>query len=110
MPVPRKVSAPRRRVAPNAEARLLGDVSAAKGELEEAVKEYPCCQSDLYGPEVTPKALTKAINIYRTLGNQEKAQELTQEPQHRLSELRRPGEALNEALATGPGAPLHRQF
>ena len=30
-------------------------------------------------PEVTPKALTKAINAYRTLGNQTRAEELTQE-------------------------------
>ncbi len=30
-------------------------------------------------PEITPKALTKAISAYRTLGNQAKAQELTQE-------------------------------
>lgn len=64
----------------NAEARLLlGDVSAAKGELEEAVKEYLVVSQIFMDPEVTPKALTKAINIYRTLGNQEKAQELTQE-------------------------------
>lgn len=64
----------------NAEARiLLGDISAASGNLEEAAREYLVVSQIFMDPEVTPKALTKAINAYRTLGNQEKAQELTQE-------------------------------
>jgi TolA-binding protein len=64
----------------NAEARLLlGDVSAANGNLEEAAKEYLVVSQIFMDPEITPKALTKAINAYRTLGNQAKAQELTQE-------------------------------
>lgn len=64
----------------NAEARLLlGDISAANGNLEEAAKEYLVVSQIFMDPEITPKALTKAINAYRTLGNQAKAQELTQE-------------------------------
>ena len=64
----------------NAEARLLlGDISAANGNLEEAAKEYLVVSQIFMDPEITPKALTKAINAYRTLGNQEKATELTQE-------------------------------
>lgn len=64
----------------NAEARLLlGDISAAGGNLEEAAKEYLVVSQIFMDPEITPKALTKAINAYRTLGNQAKATELTQE-------------------------------
>lgn len=64
----------------NAEARLLlGDISAANGNLEEAAKEYLVVSQIFMDPEITPKALTKAINAYRTLGNQARAQELTQE-------------------------------
>lgn len=64
----------------NAEARLLlGDISAANGNLEEAAKEYLVVSQIFMDPEITPKALTKAINAYRTLGNQAKATELTQE-------------------------------
>jgi tetratricopeptide (TPR) repeat protein len=64
----------------NAEARiLLGDISAANGNLEDAVRDYLVVSQIFMDPEVTPKALTKAINAYRTLGNQTKAEELTQE-------------------------------
>lgn len=64
----------------NAEARLLlGDISAAGGNLSEAVKDYLVVSQIFMDPEITPKALTKAINAYRTLGDQAKAQELTQE-------------------------------
>ncbi len=64
----------------NAEARiLLGDIAAANGQLEEAAKEYLVVSQIFMDPEITPKALTKAINAYRSLGNQAKAQELTQE-------------------------------
>lgn len=64
----------------NAEARLLlGDIAAAGGNLSEAVKDYLVVSQIFMDPEITPKALTKAINAYRTLGDQAKAQELTQE-------------------------------
>ncbi|MCB1204098.1 MAG: tetratricopeptide repeat protein, partial [Verrucomicrobiae bacterium] len=64
----------------NAEARLLlGDVSAANGNLEDAANNYLVVSQIFMDPEITPKALTKAIKAYRTLGNQAKAQELTQE-------------------------------
>jgi len=64
----------------NAEARiLLGDIAAANGNLDEAAKSYLVVSQIFMDPEITPKALTKAINAYRSLGNQAKAQELTQE-------------------------------
>ncbi len=64
----------------NAEARiLLGDISAADGKLEEAAKEYLVVSQIFTDPEVTPKALAKAIKAYRALGNQARAEELTQE-------------------------------
>lgn len=64
----------------NADSRLLlGDISAAEGDLEGAAREYLVVSQIFMDPEITPKALTKAINAYRTLGNQAKAQELTQE-------------------------------
>ncbi len=64
----------------NAETRLLlGDIAAAGGDLEAAVKEYLVVSQIFMDPEITPRALTKAINAYRSLGNQAKAQELTQE-------------------------------
>ena len=64
----------------NAEARiLLGDISAADGKLDEAAKEYLVVSQIFTDPEVTPKALTKAINAYRSLGNEARAGELTQE-------------------------------
>jgi TolA-binding protein len=64
----------------NAEARiLLGDIAAADGKLDEAAKEYLVVSQIFMDPEVTPKALTKAINAYRSLGNEARAGELTQE-------------------------------
>jgi tetratricopeptide (TPR) repeat protein len=64
----------------NAETRiLLGDISAAGGDLEEAAKEYLVVSQIFTDPEITPKALAKAIDAYRSLGNQPKAQELTQQ-------------------------------
>jgi tetratricopeptide (TPR) repeat protein len=64
----------------NAEARiLLGDIAAADDKLDEAAKEYLVVSQIFMDPEVTPKALTKAINAYRSLGNEARAVELTQE-------------------------------
>ncbi len=64
----------------NAEARiLLGDISAAEDDLEEAAKEYLVVSQIFTDPEITPRALAKAIDAYRSLGNQPKAQELTQQ-------------------------------
>lgn len=64
----------------NAEARLLlGDISAAKGDLEEGLKEYLIVSQIFMDPEVTPKALLKTVNAYRSLGNQEKAEQLNKE-------------------------------
>ncbi|HRQ89918.1 MAG TPA: tetratricopeptide repeat protein, partial [Bacteroidia bacterium] len=64
----------------NAETRLLlGDISAASGNLEEAAKEYMVVSQIFMDPEITPKALAKAIGAYRSLGNQQKVDELTAE-------------------------------
>ncbi|MDF1825998.1 MAG: tetratricopeptide repeat protein [Verrucomicrobiales bacterium] len=64
----------------NAEARLLlGDIGAANGNLEEAAREYLVVSQIFTDPEVTPKALAKAINAYQSLGNRDKAQELQNE-------------------------------
>ncbi len=64
----------------NAEARLLlGDIGAAEGNLEEAAREYLVVSQIFSDPEVTPKALSKAINAYQSLGNRDKAQELQNE-------------------------------
>jgi len=64
----------------NAEARLLlGDISAAQGDLEQARNEYLIVSQIFTDPEITPKALMKAMNAYRSLGNQEKAEQLNQE-------------------------------
>ena len=64
----------------NAEARLLlGDIAAAKGDLEQGLKEYLIVSQIFMDPEVTPKALLKTVNAYRSLGNQEKAEQLNKE-------------------------------
>ncbi|MEM6916076.1 MAG: tetratricopeptide repeat protein, partial [Verrucomicrobiota bacterium] len=61
----------------NAEARLLlGDIGAAEGNLEEAARDYLVVSQIFSDPEVTPKALAKAINAYQLLGNRDRAQEL----------------------------------
>lgn len=64
----------------NAEARLLlGDIGAAEGNLEEAAREYLVVSQIFSDPEVTPRALAKAINAYQSLGNRDRAQELQDE-------------------------------
>lgn len=64
----------------NAEARLLlGDIAAAEGDLEQASKEYVIVSQIFTDPEITPKALLKAVTAYRSLGNQEKADQLNKE-------------------------------
>ncbi|MEM7698878.1 MAG: tetratricopeptide repeat protein [Verrucomicrobiota bacterium] len=66
----------------NAEARvLLGDVEAASGNLVEAAREYLVVSQIFLDPEVTPKALAKAINAYQALGNQEQVDKLSRELQ-----------------------------
>lgn len=61
----------------NAEARLLlGDIAAGQGDLEAAVKDYLVVSQIFMDPEITPRALSKAIAAYGSLGNQAKAQEL----------------------------------
>lgn len=64
----------------NAESRiLLGDISTAEGDLEGGVREYLVVSQIFEDKEVTPVALTKAINVYISLGDQEKAIELREQ-------------------------------
>lgn len=64
----------------NAEARLLlGDIAAESGDLDGAAKEYLVVSQIFTDPEITPRALDKAINAYRSLGNQARAAELEQQ-------------------------------
>jgi len=64
----------------NAEARiLLGDIAAANGNLADAARDYLVVSQIFYDPDVTPKALAKAINAYQSLGNRDKAEQLQQE-------------------------------
>ena len=64
----------------NAAARiLLGDVAAADGNLADAARAYLVVSQIFYDPEVTPKALAKAVNAYQALGNLDKAEQLQQE-------------------------------
>ncbi len=61
----------------NAESRILmGDVAAMKGDLEGAAREYLVVSQIFDDRDVTPIALTKAINAYLSLGKREKADEL----------------------------------
>ncbi|MDF1755811.1 MAG: tetratricopeptide repeat protein [Verrucomicrobiales bacterium] len=61
----------------NAEARiLLGDIAAGEGDLEGAVREYLVVSQIFEDKEITPIALTKAINVYLSLGDQEEAAKL----------------------------------
>ena len=61
----------------NAEARiLLGDIAAAEGDLEGAAREYLVVSQIFNHKEITPRALTKAISAYISLGNQEEAAKL----------------------------------
>lgn len=64
----------------NAEARiLLGDVAAEQGNLAEAAREYVVVSQIFSDPEVTPRALSKAVKAYQALGDREKAQQLQQQ-------------------------------
>lgn len=75
----------------NAEARiLLGDIGAAEGNLEEAAREYLVVSQIFSDPEVTPKALAKAINAYQSLGNRDQAQELQNELSAQFPNYRQP--------------------
>lgn len=64
----------------NAEARILmGDVSAAEGNLDEAAREYLVVSQIFTDRNVTPVALTKAINAYISLGKPEQAETLNEQ-------------------------------
>lgn len=64
----------------NAQSRiLLGDVAAANGDLNQALREYLIVSQIFSDPEVTPMALLKTVNAHRSLGNQEKADSLMNE-------------------------------
>ncbi len=73
----------------NAEARiLLGDVLMVEGALNDAAAEYLIVSEVFEDPEVTPLALTKAINVYQKLGDDAKAQELGAKLQARFPDYR----------------------
>lgn len=75
----------------NAEARiLLGDIAAANGNLEEAAREYLVVSQIFMDPEVTPKALSKAINAYQSLGNKEKAEQFRAELRSKFPNYKAP--------------------
>ena len=64
----------------NAEARLLlGDIAAENGNLADAARDYLVVSQIFYDPDVTPKALAKAADAYRSLGKHDKAEQLQQE-------------------------------
>ena len=64
----------------NAEARILmGDVSAVEGDLEAAAREYLVVSQIFMDPDVTPIALSKAINAYLSLGKKEQAEKLREQ-------------------------------
>ena len=64
----------------NAEARLLlGDIAAENGNLEDAARDYLVVSQIFYDPDVTPKALAKAAEAYKSLGNHDKADQLQEE-------------------------------
>lgn len=61
----------------NAEARLLvGDISAAQGDPAAAGREYLVVSQIFVDPEITPRALTKAIKAFRQAGDEAQAQKL----------------------------------
>jgi len=64
----------------NAEARILmGDIAAKDGDLEGAAREYLVVSQIFMDREVTPIALSKAINAYLSLGKKEQAEKLSQQ-------------------------------
>ncbi len=64
----------------NAEARILmGDIAAKDGDLEGAAREYLVVSQIFMDREITPIALTKAINAYLSLGEKEQAEKLINE-------------------------------
>ena len=73
----------------NAEARILkGDITAADGNLEDAAREYLVVSQIFDDPKITPMALTKAINVYISLGNQTEATRLKQQLRAKFPDYR----------------------
>jgi tetratricopeptide (TPR) repeat protein len=73
----------------NAEARiLLGDIAAAEGDLEGSVREYLVVSQIFEDKEITPIALTKAINVYLSLGDQEEAAKLRNQLRSKFPDYR----------------------
>tara|TARA_R110002096_G_scaffold27094_2_gene83190 strand:+ start:473 stop:2923 length:2451 start_codon:yes stop_codon:yes gene_type:complete len=75
----------------NAEARiLLGDIAAVNDNLEEAARDYLVVSQIFSDRDVTPKALSKAINAYQALGLRDKAEQLQQELSSKFPEYQMP--------------------
>lgn len=73
----------------NAEASiLLGDIAAARGDLEGALVEYVKISQIFEDNEITPVALTKAINVCLSLGDQEKAATLSSQLRSKYPDYR----------------------
>ena len=72
----------------NGEGRITaGDIQMARGNPAEAAKLYETVYATgIDDPEVTPRSLTKAIQAYRTAGNDEKVKKLLNILQSRYPE------------------------
>ena len=73
----------------NAEARILkGDILAADGKLEDAAREYLVVSQIFDDRKITPMALSKAINVYVSLGNQGEAAKLKEQLRSKFPDYR----------------------
>ncbi len=78
----------------NAEARILtGDIAAAEGDMEGAAREYLVVSQIFEDREITPLALTKAIEVYRSLGDVAEATRLQEQLRSKFPDFRLPPEA-----------------
>ena len=68
----------------------MGDIAARDGDLEGAAREYLVVSQIFMDREITPMALTKAINAYLSLGEKEKVQKLRAQMQTSFPNYRAP--------------------
>lgn len=69
----------------NAEARILsGDILAARLDFASAAKAYMTAAVLYDDPDITPKALAKAVNAYQKAGNQAEAAKSAEELRKRF--------------------------
>ncbi|MEO0415527.1 MAG: tetratricopeptide repeat protein, partial [Verrucomicrobiota bacterium] len=73
----------------NAEGRLLlGDVYAAEGDLDSAVREYLIVSQVFDDREITPQAFSKAIKAYESLGKSTEVKDLQEQLRSRFPDYR----------------------